>query len=137
MPTLEININSFNHFPNLPLPAGAPLGQGRSLQGPSNHDGGAQVAEGGEQGVNIPISEVEGAGKVNPEAPKSAEGEANPDSEDDDLRVVHQIFMDNVVWCCITHTVWECFICLGASFKVDSMKSSWRETLNVIIIWLM
>ena len=79
----------------MPLPAGAPLGQGGSLQGPSNQDGGAQVAEGGEQGVNVPNSEEEGAGKANPEAPKSADGEANPDSGDDDLRVVHQMYMDN------------------------------------------
>jgi hypothetical protein len=93
LPTLEINIGSFNHFPSLPLPAGAPLGQGGSLQGPSNQEGGAQAAEGGEQGVNVPNSEEEGAGKANPEAPKSAESEANPDSEDDDLRVVHQVYM--------------------------------------------
>ena len=95
LPTLEVNINSFNHFPNLPLPAGAPLGQGGSLQGPSNQEGGAQAAEGGEQGVNVPSTEEDGAGEANPEAPKSAEGEDKPDSEDDDLRVVHQIFMAN------------------------------------------
>ena len=57
LPTLEIDLNSFNHFPTLPLPAGAPLGQGGSLQGPSNQDGGAQAAEGGEQGVNVPTME--------------------------------------------------------------------------------
>ena len=45
--------------------------------------------------MNIPITEEDGAGEANPEAPKSAEGEDKPDSEDDDLQVVHQIFMDN------------------------------------------
>ena len=113
LPTLEININSFNHFPSLPLPAGAPLGQGGSLQGPSNQDGGAQAAEGGEQGVNVPTMENigaeeanlwgvnvptmedTGAGEANLEAPKNAEGEDKPDSEDDDLQVVHQIYMAN------------------------------------------
>ena len=48
LPILEVDISSLNHFPSLPLPAGAPLGQGGSLQGPSNQDGGAQAAEGGE-----------------------------------------------------------------------------------------
>ena len=113
LPTLEINLNSFNHFPTLPLPTGAPLGQGGSLQGPSNQDGGAQAAEGGEQGVNVPIMEDigaeeanlwgvnvpimedTGAGEANLEAPKNAEGEDKPDSEDDDLQVVHQSFMAN------------------------------------------
>ena len=93
LPTLEINLNSFNHFPTLPLPTGAPLGQGGSLQGPSNQDGGAQAAEGGEQGVNVPIMEDigaeeanlwgvnapimedTGAGEANLEAPKNADDE--------------------------------------------------------------
>ena len=34
LPTLEIDLNSFNHFPTLPLPAGAPLGQEGSLTPP-------------------------------------------------------------------------------------------------------
>ena len=95
LPTLEINLNSFNHFPTLPLPTGAPLGQGGSLQGPSNQEGGAQAAEGGQQGVQVPITEGDGAGEANLEAPKSVEGEAKPDSEDDDLQVVQQVFMAN------------------------------------------
>ena len=95
LPILEVDIASINHFPSLPLPAGAPLGQGGSLQGPSNQEGGAQAAEGGQQGVHVPIMEGDGAGEANLEAPKSVEGEAKPDSEDDDLRVVHQVYMAN------------------------------------------
>ena len=95
LPILEVDIASINHFPSLPLPAGAPLGQGGSLQGPSNQEGGAQAAEGGQQGVQVPIIEGDGAGEANLEAPKSVEGEAKPDSEDDDLQVVHQVYMAN------------------------------------------
>ena len=95
LPILEVDISSLNHFPSLPLPAGAPLGQGGSLQGPSNQEGGAQAAEGGQQGVQVPITEGDGAGEANLEAPKSVEGEAKPDSEDDDLQVVQQVFMAN------------------------------------------
>ena len=46
-------------------------------------------------GVNVPIMEDTGAGEANLEAPKNAEGEDKPDSEDDDLQVVHQIYMAN------------------------------------------
>ena len=46
-------------------------------------------------GVNVPTMEDTGAGEANLEAPKNAEGEDKPDSEDDDLQVVHQIYMAN------------------------------------------
>ena len=87
LPILEVDIASINHFPSLPLPAGAPLGQGDHSRDPPTKRAARRLQRGVSRGYTYPSLKETEQGRPTWKRPRAWKGRPNltqtsgPDSD--------------------------------------------------------